>query len=419
MSDKPKGFGPDYISITKCRICEGNRLANFFDLGSQPLANGFLKESELNQAEVFYPLRVLFCEDCNLVQLGEAVNPEILFLNYVYFSSGMPASKHFRDYAEDIAKRFVGNPEDLLVEIGSNDGHFLSVIKETHGKILGVDPAKNLAKLANQKGISTIPDFFSEKIAKGIFRERGGAKVIVGNNVVAHIFDYHDLLKAITALLADDGVFVFEAPYLVDMFENLSFDTIYHEHLSYLAIKPLVYLFDKYDLEIFDVEIHPIQGNSIRVFSARKGQRKIEDSVDKLLAREKELKLDRLESYRSLAARFSDLKKEVMDLLGLIKTSGKKIAGYGAPAKGNTLLNFFGIGPDILDYATEELPSKIGLFTPGMHIPVVYVKQFRENYPDYAFLLAWNYKTVALEKERGFILKGGKFIMPVGSERIL
>jgi hypothetical protein len=410
---------PSFVSVKKCRICHNEKLIEFFNLGEHPLANAFLKKEDLMTSEQKYPLRVLWCPECNLVQLGEVVDPNILFFDYVYFSSGMPASKHFRDYAQSVVKNFISSPDELVVEIASNDGHFLEVVKETHPNILGVDPAKNIAKFANERGIPTIPDFFTEKLAKEIVNKSGHAKAIIANNVVAHINDHHDLMKGVSFLLDEKGVFIVEAPYLIDMFENLTFDTIYHEHLSYLAIRPLARLFEEYGLEIFDVQIYPVQGNSLRVFVGKKGMHPILPLVREFLLKEKNMGLDKFESYVKLEKKISALKSEVVDLLKKIKNEGKKIAGYGAPAKGNTLLNYFNIDADTLDYVTETLPTKIGLYTPGMHIPVADINWARQNSPDFYFLLAWNYKDKILEKERDFISKGGKFIMPIGEERIL
>lgn len=416
MSDNPKGSGVKIIS--RCRICESSNLTEFLHLGDQPLANSFLREADLAKPDLKYPLRVLFCQNCNLVQLGEVVDPKLLFSDYIYFSSNMPVGSHWRDYAESVVKEFSQDPSDLVVEIGSNDGHFLAVVKETHTNILGVDPAQNIARLANERGIPTIPVFFSKDIAEQILRQRGPAKLIIGNNVVAHINDHHDLLTGIERLLAPQGVFVFEAPYLLDMFENLTFDTIYHEHLSYLALRPLINLFNRFGLEIFDVKVFPIQGNSIRVFAARTGTREVRPSVADLVKKELLLGLDELGTYFALGKQIEQLKVEVVSLLRDLKNQGKRILGYGAPARGNTLLNYYQIGPETLDFLTEELPSKIGVYTPGMRIPVLHVQAARQNPPDYYFLLAWNYKNAAMQKEQDFVKKGGKFIMPVGKVRI-
>lgn len=417
MKNNQKASG--YKELTACRICGNKNLVQFLDFGLQPLANSFLTQEQLNENEPTYPLRVVVCNQCWLAQLKDVVDPAIMFRDYVYFSSGMPASKHFRAYAESIVANYCKSAVDLVVEIGSNDGHFLAVIKELGYKILGVDPAKNIAAQANEKGIPTVPEFFSESIAREIVEKYGTPKVVVGNNVVAHIDNYQDLVKGVKTLIGADGVFVFEAPYLVDMFENLSFDTIYHEHLSYLAVFPLKKLFEQYGLEIFDVQVNPIQGSSIRVFVCQKGARPVNPSVQTLLDKEKNLGLNgSTEAYFSMAEKIKNLKNEVVQLLRNIKEQGKSVVGYGAPAKGNTLLNYYGIGPDILDYVTEELPSKMGLYTPGMHIKVVPTSEMRQRQPDYILLLAWNYKDVILEKERVFREKGGKFIMPIGAQRI-
>lgn len=406
--------------VTNCRICGSQDLVQFLDFGAQPLANSFLKKEELDSLETKYPLRVALCNNCRLVQLKDMVDPETMFRDYVYFSSGMPASQHFRAYAQSIVTDFTESENDLVVDIGSNDGHFLSLVKELGRKILGVDPARNLARAADEAGIPTIPEFFSEHLANEIVKKHGHPKVAVGNNVVAHVGNLHELVKGVKALTAEGGVFVFEVPYLIDMFENLSFDTIYHEHLSYFAVFPLKKLFEQYGLEIFNVQVHPIQGNSIRVFVCQRRDRPIQYSVQEYLNKEKAMGLhDSMEPYLELARRIKNLKDGVVLLLRDLKKQGKRMVGYGAPAKGNTLLNYYGIGTDILNYVTEDLPSKIGLYTPGMHIPVMPTSEMRKNPPDYALLLAWNYKDVILKKEQNFRDGGGKFIMPIGAERIL
>lgn len=406
--------------LKKCRICNSEKLKTFLDLGNQPLANTFLPKKNLKKKEPKYPLKVQFCEQCNLCQLSHVVSPENLFKNYVYFSSGMPQlPKHFQDYAEDILNRFITSNSNLVLEIGSNDGILLKYFKDKGLNILGVDPAENIARVANKKGVKTISDFFGYKLALRIKKDYGKAKVIIGNNVVAHINDHHDLLSAVKHLLSKDGVFVLEAPYLIDMFENLTFDTIYHEHLSYLAIRPLKKLFEQFDMEIFDVQLFPVQGQSIRVFAGNKSQHRVLPSVKKFIYKERELKLDRFKTYKTLAQNIEVSKRETLELLKKLKSKGAIIAGYGAPAKGNTLLNYYKIGTEILDYTTEALPSKIGLYTPGTHIPVIDINKARLNPPNYYLLLAWNYKTAIMEKEEKFLKNGGKFIMPIGKSEVI
>ena len=420
---KPNGIDlihmQDVRTQTTCRICHGKELAEFLDLGAQPLANALLAKDDLGEPEPTYPLRVLYCKECGLCQLGEVVDPEILFRDYVYFSSGMPSSPHYMAYADEVVSRFITSPEDSVVEIGSNDGHLLAEIQKKGVKVLGIDPARNIAREASVRGIETLPEFFSETIARKVREERGTARVIIGNNVVAHIDDHHDLIRGISVLLADGGIFILEAPYLVDMFENLTFDTVYHEHLSYLAVRPLQKLFAQFGMEIFDVKVSPVQGNSLRVYTCKRDAHPIQGSVNALVKKELDLGLDKFSSYEKLADSITQLRDDVRSSVMMLKQEGKRIACYGAPAKGNTLLNYFALGNDILDFATEELSSKIGFFTPGTHIPIVHITEARKAPPDYYLLLAWNYKDVILKKETSFRERNGKFIMPVGSSRII
>ncbi len=410
----------DFHTQLNCRMCFSRNLEPFFDLGMQPLVNSLCKKEDLGKKESKYPLGLVFCMDCNLVQLSHVVDSHLLFPDdYVYHSSGIPNAPHFIKYAEEITLRFLKNQGDLVVEIGSNDGHLLSLVKQHGARVLGVDPARNVAAVANSRGVSTYAEFFGEHGGEKIRKEHGAAQVVIGNNVVAHIDDHHDLLRGVAALLADDGVFVFEAPYLGDMFETLAFDSIYHEHMSYLALHPLTIFLKKFGFEIFDVKPFSVQGNSLRYYAAPKGTYAIEPSVGFYFTQEKERGFDRLAMYHGLVKKIKALKTDVRNVMFCLKKEGKRIAAYGAPARGNTLLNYFEIGSDMIEYATEALPSKIGRFTPGTHIPIVDIVWARENLPDYFLLLAWPYKNVILEKEKVFIAKGGKFIMPVGDIRII
>ena len=403
-----------YHHNTKCRICGSENLTKFLNLGNQPLANSFIKDKSEFASEKTYPLAVYFCNECNLVQLLDVVDKKEMFSHYIYFSSGMPKlSNHFQSYAEDVMERFL-KPGNFVVEIASNDGILLKFFKDSGYKVLGVDPAKNVVEVAEKRGVETVVDFFSEIVGAAISEKYGKAKVIMANNVVAHINDLHDLVKGINNLLAEDGVFVLEAPYLVDMFENLTYDTIYHEHLSFLAVRPLQRLFAQYGFEIFDVEIQQVQGSSLRVFAGRAGKRQISQSVQRLIDKELELGLDSLSAYNALAKKIEEQKQKLTELLHNLKSSGKKIAAYGAPAKGNTMLNYCGLGAGILDYALEDLPAKQGLFTPGMHIPTVDTAYAHQHLPDYFLMLAWNYSHVILGKEKDFLEAGGAFILPNG-----
>ncbi len=390
-------------------------------LGATPLANSFLKKKDFNKEE-WFPLEVYFCKKCYLVQLLDIVDKKLLFSDYVYFYSAMPqASKHFVKYATDAIKRFINNPKkDFVLEVGSNDGLLLKAF-QNYGceRVLGVDPAKNITKVAIKNGIPTITDFFSFSLANKILRKHGKARVIIANNTVAHINDLHDLVKGIDKIMDDKGVFIFEVPYLMDMFEHLAFDSIYHEHLSFFSLLSLITLFKQREMNIFNVEIVQRQGNSIRVFVSRRGDFPISSIVKRLINKEKNRGFNKVETYYALAKKIEKSKKKLNKILIDLKKKKLRIAAYGAPARGNTILNYFKIGPDILDYATEELPSKIGFYSPGMHIPVICIEAARKNPPDYYLMLSWNYKEAIFKKEKEFIKKGRKFIVPVEGVKII
>ena len=398
-----------------CRICRSKNLKKVISLGNTPLANSFLKKKDFTKEKSF-PLEVYFCTNCHLSQLVDIVDKKVLFSDYVYFYSKMPtASEHFTDYAKDIIKRFIKNKKkELVLEFGSNDGILLKAFQDFGcKKVLGIDPAKNITKVANKNGIPTIADFFTEKLAKKILKDKGKAKVIIANNTFAHINDLHDVMKAITILLEENGVFVFEAPYLVDMFENLAFDSIYHEHLSYFSLSPLKHLFAGYGMEIIDVEITKRQGNSIRVFTSYANTYPVSKNFYVLLQKEKKMRLFDIKKYHALSKKIEQTKNKLQKILTTLTKKNLRIAAYGAPARGNTLLNYCQIDSHFLDFATEELPSKIGYYTPGAHIPVISIDKARTNPPDYYLMLAWDYKDAILEKEKVFRRTGGKFIIPV------
>ncbi|MDP1719260.1 MAG: class I SAM-dependent methyltransferase [bacterium] len=402
---------------TQCRECGSAGLAKFLDLGAQPPANSFLTKAELAQPEAKFPLEAYFCRSCNAAQLVHVVDKSLLFRNYVYFSSGMPkVSPHWQAYAEHVMKNFLPEKNGFVVEIGSNDGILLKFFQDNGYKVLGIDPAENVAKVAEERGVPTWAEFFGNEIARKIAAEHGQAMAIMANNVVAHIDEHQDLVAGIKTLLAPKGVFVLEAPYLIDMFENLTYDTIYHEHLGFLAVRPLQKLFAKYGMDVFDVKVVPSQGQSIRLFACHQGAYPTQQSVRDLVQKEIDFGFDKEESYHKLGARVAASREKLMILLRDLKKQGKIIASYGAPAKGNTLLNYCNIGTDILDYALEDLPNKHDLYSPGMHIPVVSRAYAQAHQPDYYLMLAWNYEKAILEKEQEFLKRGGHFIIPVGDE---
>ncbi|MBI4119966.1 MAG: class I SAM-dependent methyltransferase [Parcubacteria group bacterium] len=400
-----------------CRDCGSSDLVKFLDLGDQPAANSFLNKEKLKGDEPKFPLGVYFCGNCNLAQLIHIVDPAALFRSYIYLSSGMPkVSPYWQAYAQQVITDYLPQRDGFIVEFGSNDGVLLRFFKDSGYKVLGIDPAENVAKIAQERGMPTIVDFFGEAVASEIVKNHGRAEVIMANNVLAHIDDHQDVCRGVRTLLAPRGVWVIEAPYLIDMFENLTYDTIYHEHLSFLSVRPLQKLFARYGLEIFKADVVQAQGQSLRLFVGHSGTRPVSETVFELTSRELEYRLDSGQSYFDLARRVEKSRSILVSLLRRLKSEGKTVAAYGAPAKGNTVLNYCNIGADILDYALDDLPTKQGLYTPGQRIPVLDREWAHLNPPDYYLMLAWNYKGAILEKEADYIRKGGKFIMPIGDE---
>jgi SAM-dependent methyltransferase len=410
---------PSVRERTQCRICGGGHLKLFLDLGEQPPANALLKADELNKPEAKYPLALNHCPQCDLIQTTHVVSPEVLFRNYVYFSSHSDTmAKHFAAYAADVADRFV--PKDgLVVELGSNDGILLKTLLGRPLRVLGIDPARNVAEVARSRGVPTLAEFFSESLAKEVRAKEGPASAIIGNNVIAHIDDLEQVMRGVDALLDDKGVFVMEAPYVVPFLEHLEFDTVYHEHLSYFGVGPLNYLFNRFGFEVFDVRPQGVHGGSVRVFARRKNAKNapVEASVQKHLDLEK--KVTEPKKLEAFAQSVAALKQDMLALVAKLRGEGKRVVGYTAPAKGNVLTNYCQLGPDQLDFMADATPAKQGLFNPGMHIPIKSPEFFRENKPDYAILFAWNLKDEILEKEKEWRKGGGKFIIPIPKVEVL
>ncbi|MBI2120771.1 MAG: methyltransferase domain-containing protein [Parcubacteria group bacterium] len=387
------------------------------NLGEMPLANAFLNEGSLDEEEMRFPLCVDFCRNCFLVQLRYVVSGEVLFKNYHYATSAsLPLVKHFRALADEIAGKYITSPDDLVVEIGSNDGVLLSQIKD-RCRVLGVDPAGNITETAVMGHVPTITDFFSTTLAERIKIEAGAARVVVANNVMAHIDDIRDVFTGVRELLADAGRFIFEVHWVGNLLIEGGFDQIYHEHLYYHSLHSIKALLDSLDMVVHDIALVPIHGQSMRITAGKSGE--ISPAVEEFLHREIEMGLTHSSTYVDFSKKIEENKKELLDLLKQLKKEGKKIVGYGAPAKGNTLLNYFGIGPDVLDYVTDTTPEKQGTYTPGMHIPVVSPERLETDTPDYILLLSWNYAGAILEKEEELRNKGVKFIIPVPYVRVI
>lgn len=410
-----------YITHDTCRHCGSKELTLFVDLYDQPPANALVTvETLVNEKK--YPLRVFVCNACQLVQLRDVVDMDELFQGYVYLTAGAGSSwkTHFTNYAKILIDRFNLQTDSFIVEIGSNDGLLLSAFQDLgYTNVLGVDPALNVAKLANERGIPTLALPWNIKTAEQIFETYGKADVIIGNNVVAHIDNHHELFEGVFSILKQTGFFVFEAPYLVDMFENLTFDTIYHEHLSNLALRPVARMAQSKGLEVFDIELTKSHGISMRTFIGHVGRHEVTPRVHNQIAQELELKMDTVDAYLMLGKRIMERRAELRDLLNRLKGEGKRIAGYGAPAKSSTIINFLGLTTDTIEYLTEELSTKVGKLSPGAHIPLVHVEEARKNPPDYFVLFAWNHIEGILKKESALIEKGVKFIVPVGKEIVI
>ncbi len=403
-----------FKQVARCRICRGEDLWEFLDLGDQPPSNALLRAEDLAAPEPRYPLRVATCRTCELAQLTHVVAPEILFQqNYVYHSSVSAAmTRHFAALAAEVARRFVP-AGGLVVELGSNDGILLRSLLGQDLRVLGIDPASNLAAKATESGVPTLPAFFTRELAVKVRSEHGPASAMHANNVFAHIDDLHDVMRGVDALLADEGAFVIEAPYLVDLLQHGEFDTIYHEHVSYFGVRPFTHLFEQYGFEVFEVQRQPVHGGTIRVFGGRRGAHPVHASVAELLDLERTLGVARPETLAAFARKVAALRVSLRGLVANLRAQGKRVVGYTAPAKGNVLLNYCGLGPSELDYLADATPAKQGMYSPGVRIPIRSPEHFHEDRPDYALLLAWNHRAEVLAKESAFREAGGKFILPL------
>lgn len=398
-----------------CRMCKNNNIIKFLDLGFSALSDNFLTKEQLEEPETFFPLTVYFCTNCGLCQLGHVVSPELMFNeNYPYDSSTTKTgTNHFTKMGIDICNRFNLKPNSLVIDVGSNAGVLLSGFKSKGMKVLGIEPSSNVAKIAMKNDIDTLIDFFSNNLTEKILDKYGKVSVITGTNVFAHIDNLEDFMLTSNSLLLEDGIIVIEAPYLLHLIEKLEYDTIYHEHLSYLSVKPIVEFCKQFDFEVFDVEEQSIHGGTLRYFIGRKNKRKISQNVFDYIKLENERDLYSITKLRDFAKSVENHRIKLLQLLHDLKREGKKIVALSAPAKGNTLLNYCKIGPELLDYATERNPLKIGKFTPGMHIPVYSDEKLLDDQPDYALILAWNFAEEIIRNNSEYRNKGGKFIIPI------
>ena len=405
-----------------CRLCGARELEPVISLGHTPLANEFVGESQRGKPQEQFPLTVHICTVCGHVQLLDVVDPQRLFRNYVYVSSTSPVFvEHFRRYVQAMIRYADLRPGATVIEIGSNDGTLLRFFKEAGMRVLGIDPAREIAAAATQAGIKTLPDFFDLELAKRLRVQGWEASLISANNVFAHADDLRTIVEGVAHLLRPDGLFVFEVSYLLDVYEKTLFDTIYHEHLSYHTVKPLVGLFERHGMELIDALRVDSHGGSLRGIAQRKGDRRAKQpSIDGLIAEEARLGLHGPAAYHRLFDQIQQRKAELTALLGQVKQAGKRVVGFGAPAKATTLMFAFGLGPQTFEYVIDDSPLKQGLYTPGHHVPVVPSSYLYDgaHRPDYALILAWNFADSIMKTHQAFRDAGGRFIVPLPNVQV-
>ena len=404
------------MSNYKCRFCNYEIKSVFVDLGISPLSNSFLKYENLEDSEKKFPLKVFVCENCFLVQLPEFETPQNIFKEYAYFSSYSKSwLNHAENYANMILKKNNLGKNNLVVELASNDGYLLQFFKNKGVSVTGIEPAANVAKVAEEKGIKTIVDFFGEELATKLSNKGTKADLIIGNNVLAHVPDINDFVKGISILLKANGTINMEFPHLLQLIKNNQFDTIYHEHFSYLSLNTVKQIFECHNLIIFDVEEISTHGGSLRIYAKHKTNEnfEIKNSINSLLEKEKDFGLMNLSFYLEFSRKVELVKKELIEFFNNAKQNGKKIVCYGAAAKGNTLLNFCGIGKENVEYVVDKNPHKQGLYLPGSHLAIKKPEEIKKSKPDFVVILPWNIKEEIME-ENSFIRDwGGKFIIPI------
>jgi len=398
-----------------CRLCSGKEFKLILDLGLQPPSNSFLTKVQVKKSERKFPLRLYLCKKCRHLQLLDVVDKRYLFSNYLYMTSAnKPIVDHFQTYANEVYDKFLdGKKGARVIEIGSNDGTLLKKFRKYDVDVLGIEPARNLAKISNRSKIKTENHFFDYKLAKRLGK-RKKADVIIANNVLGHIDNLREFIRGISQLISDDGVFVFEVPHALELIKKLEFDTIYHEHLSYFMVLPLERWLNNNNLEIFDIEKQKVHGGTLRIFVSKKRNYKIKNSVGRIKKQEISFGIDKIGTFNEFSKKIVELRVSLTKKLNRLSEQNYQIFGYGAPAKGNVLLNYCHIDTNFLDFVTDTTILKQNKYTPGTHIPIkspnVLTKKGKNCV---GLLLAWNYKDSIVKNERKFLKRGGKFLVPI------
>jgi SAM-dependent methyltransferase len=404
--------------LTRCRSCGSEHLELVLSLGRTPLANALLTQDELDKPELTFPLDLVFCPSCALVQITETVPPEQLFSHYLYLSSFSDTMvKHSEELANRLIKERKLDASSLAMEVASNDGYLLQFYKQAGVPVLGVEPAANIAKVAEEKGIPTLVRFFGEELGRELRDTKRQADIIHANNVLAHVADLNGFVAGIALALKKTGVAVIEAPHVKPMIERLEFDTIYHEHLCYYSLTALKPLFKRHGLEIVDVFEIPLHGGSLQVYAAHNGSPS--DRVTKLFDDEKQAGVGDAEFYKDFGDKVRNLKKDLVAQLHDLTRKKSRIAAYGASAKGSTLLNYCGIGRETLEFVADRSTVKQGMYTPGTHLPIKAPEALLEEKPDHVLLLTWNFADEILEQQAAYRKQGGRFIIPVPEPQIV
>jgi len=411
----------DTANHPTCRFCRAALRYTFVDLGMSPLCQTHITREQLNHMEPFYPLHAYVCDKCFLVQLEEYVSPNDIFGEYAYFSSYSDSwVAHARKYAEMMIDRFKYGASSKVMEIASNDGYLLQHFVQRKIPVLGIEPAANVAKVAIEKGIPTTVQFFGKMTAGAIAKEHGQADLLLGNNVLAHVPGLNDFVAGMKVLLKPRGVITMEFPHLLRLMESNQFDTIYHEHFSYLSFFTVEKIFAAHGITLFDVDELETHGGSLRIYGrhAEDDSKTVTARVTELREREIRKGFTRLESYFTFTEQVKETKRKLLEFLIAAKRAGKSIAGYGAPGKGNTLLNYCGIRQDFIDYTVDRNPYKQGKYTPGTHIPICHPDKIKETKPDYLFILPWNLKHEVMEQNAFIREWGGQFVVPIPEVKV-